>query len=183
MQRYRWVLAFCLTIGLGWTFTSEARPPTSRPTKKRKRAKKSKSPSLERHMLNVWKKRRRRRIWPRKAPTLKFRRKKPSTKWFRSKGMSKSEIARVIRRKWNAFRRCYEDVMQKHPKAWDTLILIRWIINSKGRVSAASVVKATGNSDTLEQCLVREIKKLKFPKPRSCGVVVVTYPFRVCLVH
>ncbi|TNE50246.1 MAG: hypothetical protein EP343_08815 [Deltaproteobacteria bacterium] len=173
-------IVFCLTAWFGWALTGHATPPTSRPTQKQKKPKPS---SMEHQMLNVWSKKRKRRLRPKQAPAAKLRQKKPSSKLFRSQGMSKSDIARVIRRRWNVFRRCYDVAMQKSPKAWDTLIVVRWIINAKGRVSAAAVVKTTGRSEALAQCLVREIKKLKFPKPHSCGVVVVNYPFRVCLAH
>ena len=90
--------------------------------------------------------------------------------------LAKSEIARVIRRNLARFKYCYEKQLNSNPNLGGK-VSIYFTIAPTGTVPQASVRETTMNNKTVEDCTVRVMKSLKFPKPKGGGIVVVTYPF------
>jgi hypothetical protein len=87
-------------------------------------------------------------------------------------------IRRVIRRRTNQVKYCYQKVLMKHPKAKGRLVA-RFIISGSGRVSNAYIAQSTfkvGRAQ-IAACISREILRWRFPKPKGGGKVVVSYPF------
>ncbi len=90
--------------------------------------------------------------------------------------LSKEEIARVVRQNLFMIRFCYERALTKNPNLGGKIAL-RWIIAGSGYVQTVAVTGTTMNNERVENCLVRKVRRWKFPRPRGNGVVIVNYPF------
>lgn len=82
-------------------------------------------------------------------------------------------IQRVIRRNLKRFRFCYEKILLKQPTA-SGKVTVRFTIEPDGHVGRAMAVHASGIAE-LDQCIVREMQSLRFP--RAGTSTVVNYPF------
>jgi hypothetical protein len=56
-------------------------------------------------------------------------------------------------------------------------VSVRFEISPSGAVGAAEVRADTTQRSSLAACVASEVLRLKFPKPKGGGKVVVTYPF------
>ena len=56
-------------------------------------------------------------------------------------------------------------------------VVVRFVIDATGKVTAASIASSTVSSPKLEACLLKTIKRLTFPSVEGGGVIVVNYPF------
>ena len=56
-------------------------------------------------------------------------------------------------------------------------VVINFIISASGDVSSSKVQRTTMNNMEVETCVAEQIKKIKFPKPKGGGIVIVNYPF------
>lgn len=90
--------------------------------------------------------------------------------------LSKAEIGRVIRRNLARFKYCYEKQLNANPNL-SGKISVYFTIAPTGAVAQASVRETSMNEANVENCVVKVMRSLKFPKPRGGGIVVVTYPF------
>ncbi|MEM7678601.1 MAG: AgmX/PglI C-terminal domain-containing protein, partial [Myxococcota bacterium] len=90
--------------------------------------------------------------------------------------LSKAEIARVIRRNLARFKFCYEKQLTSNPNLGGK-ISVYFTIAPTGSVARASVRETSMNEATVEGCVLKVMRSLKFPKPKGGGIVVVTYPF------
>lgn len=89
-----------------------------------------------------------------------------------SGSLDKSIISRVVRRSLPRLRHCYETQLRRNPNL-DGTVVARFAIDGQGAVINAS---AQGINATMETCVVGVLKTLRFPKPPSGGLVVVSYP-------
>lgn len=90
--------------------------------------------------------------------------------------LEKGEVQRVMRRHHSQIRFCYENALSKNPNLGGK-IAANWQIAPNGTVSVASVLQDTMDSASVKTCVLRTIKRMRFPKPRGGGQVTVTYPF------
>lgn len=90
--------------------------------------------------------------------------------------LSKQEINRVIRRNLARFKYCYEKQLNANPNL-SGKISVNFMISPTGGVGKASVRESSMNDSTVEGCVTKVMKTLKFPRPKGGGIVVVTYPF------
>ena len=90
--------------------------------------------------------------------------------------LSKAEIGRVIRRNLARFRFCYEKQLASNPNLGGK-ISVYFTIAPTGSVAKATVRETSMNDATVEACVLKVMRSLKFPKPKGGGIVVVTYPF------
>ncbi len=56
-------------------------------------------------------------------------------------------------------------------------VVLKFVIDSDGNVSGASVEETTIKSPELQACVIRAAKRMVFPKPKGGGIVMVNYPF------
>jgi TonB family protein len=89
--------------------------------------------------------------------------------------LSAEQINRVVRANRAAIKYCFENALQRQPNL-SGKVHVRWRIDRKGRVSSARVAKSTMGNAKVEGCIVRQVKRWKFPEPDG-GEVDVTYPF------
>ena len=86
------------------------------------------------------------------------------------------EIERVVARSLSQVRYCYERQLHRSPDLAGKIV-VSWVIAPSGRVSSARVRQTTMNSEAVEGCLLRRVRRWLFTPPRGGGVVVVNYPF------
>ena len=85
-------------------------------------------------------------------------------------------IRRVIRRRRNEYRSCFDEGRAKD-RGLQGKVIIRFTIAGNGSVIAASVAESTLGSAPVEECLTSKIRRWVFPAPRGGGIVIVNYPF------
>jgi hypothetical protein len=90
--------------------------------------------------------------------------------------LDKSLIQRVIRRRINAVRYCYERELQRDPNLAGK-VTVQWTIADNGRVQSAAVKSSTLGSARAETCIVHQIRRLRFPTVQGGGIVRIVYPF------
>jgi hypothetical protein len=89
--------------------------------------------------------------------------------------LSKEQINRVVQANRAAIKYCFETGLQRKPKLQGA-INAQWRIDRKGLVSITRVAKSTLDDSGVEGCILRQIKRWKFPEPDG-GEVDVIYPF------
>ncbi len=89
--------------------------------------------------------------------------------------LSPEQINRVVMANQAAIRYCYEVEVQRQPNLRGR-VSINWRINLQGSVTSARVAESTLRNARVEGCMVRQIRRWRFPQPDG-GEVVVTYPF------
>ncbi|MBW2731183.1 MAG: AgmX/PglI C-terminal domain-containing protein [Deltaproteobacteria bacterium] len=103
----------------------------------------------------------------RKAPTRKIR---------ASGGvLSREAIQRVVSRHMHKVQACYERQLITSP-GLSGKIVFDWVISPGGSVATARQVSSSMRSAAVATCILREIRKWRFPKPVG-GSVNVRYPF------
>jgi len=83
-------------------------------------------------------------------------------------------IQRIVRQNFGRFRACYQDGLLSNPDLAGRVV-IRFVIGRDGRVSSASVNRATLDDEAVTQCLAESFNRLTFPQPAG-GKVTVSYP-------
>lgn len=97
---------------------------------------------------------------------------------MRSQGqgtLGRAKIQRVINSHISAIQRCYERQLLK-TAGLSGKVRAEWIIAADGSVKTARQKRSSLNSTAVVNCILANIRKWKFPRPKG-GQVVVTYPF------
>ena len=89
--------------------------------------------------------------------------------------LTPEQIMRVVRRNQAAVRYCYENELQRQPSLTGR-IEIRWRVARSGSVSSARVGSTTMRNARVEGCIVRQVRRWRFPEPDG-GEVDVNFPF------
>jgi TonB family protein len=89
--------------------------------------------------------------------------------------LSAEQINRVVRANQAALRYCYESEMQRQ-RSLRGKVVIQWRVDKNGGVPTARVASSTLNDPRVEGCIVRQVRKWRFPQPDG-GEVAVMYPF------
>ncbi len=89
--------------------------------------------------------------------------------------LSAEQINRVVRANQAAIRYCYEVEVQRQPNLRGR-VEINWRINLQGAVTTSRVARSTLRNARVEGCIVRQVRRWRFPRPDG-GEVNVTYPF------
>lgn len=91
-------------------------------------------------------------------------------------GLSQEVVGRYIKRYWAQFKYCYERELSKDPNLYGK-ITTTFTIAGNGRVSEANVIQSTMHNANVEECVLRVVRRIRFPAPKGAGEVIVTYPF------
>ena len=75
-----------------------------------------------------------------------------------------------------SFRKCYTSNPVRTSKREDTSVMLKFTIESSGRVKKADVTGKSKLSKELKACLVAGLKSISYPKPIGGGVVDVNQP-------
>jgi len=92
--------------------------------------------------------------------------------------LSKEVIRRVIQRRLNEVRFCYEEGLRSLPELAGR-VAVKFVISPSGAVQGASVAanELTGGGAQTAQCIANAVRRWSFPAPDGGGVVIVEYPF------
>ena len=91
-------------------------------------------------------------------------------------GLTTQEVQNVIRANLNQIRHCYEQLLQRSPRA-SGKIKMKFVVARNGRVSSASIISSTVRDSRMKSCVTSKVRRWKFPKPRGGQSVKVNYPF------
>jgi len=90
-------------------------------------------------------------------------------------GLTKEQVARVVRAHQNAIKFCYEKELQRKPTLGGK-IEVYWVIVPDGTVEKSKIAVTTMDDSAVEGCIARQIKQWTFPKSDG-RTVVQSYPF------
>ena len=90
-------------------------------------------------------------------------------------GLTKEQVARVVRAHQNAIKFCYEKELQRKP-ALGGKIEVYWVIVPDGSVEKSKIAVTTMDDGAVEGCIARQVKQWVFPKSDG-RTVVQSYPF------
>jgi len=91
--------------------------------------------------------------------------------------LAREVIQRVIRQNVAAVRYCYESELRREPSLTGRLG-VRFIIGPRGTVQSATAQPgSTLQNATVTACVLRQVRRWRFPAPAGGGVVMVNYPF------
>lgn len=90
-------------------------------------------------------------------------------------GLTKEQVARVVRAHQNAIKFCYEKELQRKPTLGGK-IEVYWVIVPDGSVEKSKIAVTTMDDGAVEGCIARQIKQWTFPKSDG-RTVVQSYPF------
>jgi hypothetical protein len=91
-------------------------------------------------------------------------------------GFPKAVIGRVINAKRDSIRRCFTKELESSP-GLSGMMAVQFTISPLGQVEDPDLAASTIESSPVEECVIRLIAKLEFPRPKGGGVVRVKYPF------
>lgn len=89
--------------------------------------------------------------------------------------IDKKIVAKTIRRRQRAFQQCYENALKSNSKLAGKLV-VEFVIGEDGRVKDADVVRDGVGSSDVSKCVLKLVKRLRFPKPDE-GEVTITNSF------
>lgn len=90
-------------------------------------------------------------------------------------GLSRGEIHTVVQNALPAIQKCYETALLKSSVRGK--VVTRWTIGGTGDVVHAEIKESELKDSETEGCILAIIQKLRFPKPKGGGNVLVTHPF------
>jgi len=89
--------------------------------------------------------------------------------------IDKNDIALVVKTRMDKLRGCYRRERQKHPTLAGQ-ITIRFVVNRTGGIGSAVVKNSTIQNETVEQCVLEEFLKMRFPRPPGNQEFTASYP-------
>lgn len=90
-------------------------------------------------------------------------------------GLTREQVARVVRAHANAIKFCYEKELQRKPTLGGK-IEAYWVIVPDGSVEKSKIAVTTMDDGAVEGCIARQVKQWVFPKSDG-RTVVQSYPF------
>jgi TonB family protein len=90
--------------------------------------------------------------------------------------LDKDIIRRIVRAHINEVRFCYDKGLAKDP-ALKGKVSVQFTIGASGSVASSSLKDSTVTDADVADCIVKAVRRWKFPKPEGGGIVNVTYPF------
>jgi outer membrane biosynthesis protein TonB len=90
-------------------------------------------------------------------------------------GLTKEQVARVVRAHSNAIKFCYEKELQRKPTL-SGKIEVYWVILPDGSVDKSKIASTSMEDAAVEGCVARQVKQWAFPKSDG-RTVVQSYPF------
>lgn len=88
----------------------------------------------------------------------------------------KDAIDRVFRRNRRGVRLCYRELLRRDPDARGK-VTVKVVIDAHGAVSSATIKNTQIDDEAFGTCMTSAMLGLRFPEPRSGGIVIVSYPF------
>jgi TonB family protein len=90
--------------------------------------------------------------------------------------LDKKIIQKIIRRHMPEVKWCYQQGLQKNQRL-EGKIVVSFTISPIGKVITTKVKATTMRNKEVEACVMKKVRRWKFPEPRGGGIVKVNYPF------
>ncbi len=90
--------------------------------------------------------------------------------------ISQKKIQKAINKKLYRLTYCYEKALLRKPNL-SGIIKIQWTIKKNRKVRGTKIVSSQMKDNKLHKCLMKEIRKIRFPAPKG-GDATVIYPFK-----
>ena len=91
-------------------------------------------------------------------------------------GLTHAQILKVVMSRRRGIQACYDRQLQR-VRGLSGKVVIRWKIDPSGKVLGAKVGSTTMRNGAVEDCIVRQVRSMKFPSPKNGTVAVVNFPF------
>ena len=91
-------------------------------------------------------------------------------------GLTPAEIVPVVKSGEHLVQDCYTKALERNPKAQGKVI-VEMVVEKRGTVRQAKIVMNEIRDPSLDECLTRELGRLKFPPPRGQKPFPIRYPF------
>jgi TonB family protein len=91
-------------------------------------------------------------------------------------GLTPQIIRHVIRQHLQAIKYCYHQELAKDPKLRGKVV-VQFLIAADGKVPWAKVSRSTLGNRAVEHCIVKVVRRMRFPKNKSEKGTTVSYPF------
>jgi TonB family protein len=91
-------------------------------------------------------------------------------------GLTQQVVGEYLGRHWSKFKYCYEKGLLRDANIYGK-VAVTFTIGADGRVEQAEILQASLEDNNVQQCVLRTVRHIRFPKPRGGGEVIVTYPF------
>lgn len=85
-------------------------------------------------------------------------------------------IEDVIRQNGNEIRACYIQELDRDPDL-EGKITVSFLIDGTGQVADAEIGETTMNDTVVEECIMLNVRRWRFPAPGDGGEIRVNYPF------
>ncbi|NRA33893.1 MAG: AgmX/PglI C-terminal domain-containing protein [Polyangiaceae bacterium] len=92
-------------------------------------------------------------------------------------GLTPAQIQRVVNSRFGAFRACYESAAARNPSLKGGLT-ISWSISAGGSVNGARVSRSSLGSARVEGCILRQVRRLRFPTAGKATNAAYPFMFR-----
>lgn len=89
--------------------------------------------------------------------------------------LSRSDVYKTINKYIGSIQRCYERELMSDPSLGGK-ITFEWTVTTNGSVKGVRERSSTLNSRKVSSCIIRVIKRMKFPSPKG-GEAEIAYPF------
>ncbi len=90
-------------------------------------------------------------------------------------GLTKTQVGAAIHKNMSSVKYCQEAALQRNSSV-DGTVRIHFSIGRDGAVTQAIIKSTTTNNPGLDDCILKKMEKIEFPKPVGASVEV-DYPF------
>lgn len=88
--------------------------------------------------------------------------------------VSRSQVDEALGKRLVQMQNCYQSALLENPGLTGKMLL-RWTVSESGEVQGVLVEKSQFDNAELHSCIVQEIAKVQFPKPKG-GSIFIRYP-------
>jgi len=103
-----------------------------------------------------------------------------TTRTVTSKELSADDVRRVVVARSDSLRQCYQREAQQS-RNLAGVVTATWLVEPAGNVTKATISDSTLHNPTVEGCVLREVKGLRFPLGASVSTIVWPFRFGVAL--
>ncbi len=100
---------------------------------------------------------------------------KAPTETFGTGALDGKAISKVVNRRKRSVQGCYEKELKRSPDLAGK-VKVQFTVLESGRVGDVNLLEDTIGNGAVGKCIVRQVKRWRFPKPDG-GSVTVTFPF------
>lgn len=89
--------------------------------------------------------------------------------------IDKRDLDLVVKTRMDKLRECYRRELRNHPTLAGH-ITVKFVVNRNGGIGSATVKNSSIQNHTVEQCILEEFLKMRFPRPPGNQEITAAYP-------